>query len=160
MIPSNDPTSVQALLERMPLAPLGMGTPHSAEREALQAACAGLPLACQAGLWLAFDFFDESHAISQDLHTPEGSAWHAILHRREPDAWNSKYWWRQVGEHPVIEQLREQCPALGYRYTTPEAFVDLCEQVRGRGDPAEELARQVQRLEWRLWFAWSAARGG
>ena len=60
----------------------------------------------------------------------------------------------------MIAQLREQAPALGYRYTTPEAFVDLCEQVRGRDDAAEELARQVQRLEWRLWFAWGAGRGG
>jgi hypothetical protein len=27
--------------------------------------------------------------------------WHAIMHRREPDAANSKHWWRQVGTLPV-----------------------------------------------------------
>ena len=32
MISSNYPTSVQALLDRMPLAPLGMGTPHTRSR--------------------------------------------------------------------------------------------------------------------------------
>src|SRR5687768_4603277 len=41
--------------------------------------------ACLAGLWLYHDYFDESHNISQDIHTPSGSFWHAILHRREPD---------------------------------------------------------------------------
>lgn len=108
--------------------------------------------ACQAGLWLYFDYLQESHAISQDLSTPEGAFWHAIMHRREPDAWNSKYWWRRVGAHPVIEQLREQSHWHGYTYTTPEAFVDFCERVRGRHELEELQARQVQLLEWQLLF--------
>jgi len=150
------PAAVAALLARLPLAELRIHHPHHAERAAIEAACAELTLPCQAGLWLAFDFFEESHAISQELHTPEGSAWHAILHRREPDAWNSKYWWRRVGPHPVLEQLRQESVALGYDYTTPEAFVDFCERVRGSGSAEEQLARQVQRLEWQLLFEWSA----
>ena len=32
-----------------------------------------------AGLWLWHDFLDESHAISQNLPTPTGSLWHALL---------------------------------------------------------------------------------
>jgi hypothetical protein len=108
--------------------------------------------ACLAGLWLYFDYLEESHAISQELPTAEGAFWHAIMHRREPDAWNSKYWWRRVGEHPVIEQLREQASRLGYSYTSPEAFVDFCERARGRCSPEEHLARQVQLLEWQLLF--------
>ena len=61
--------------------------------------------ACVAGLWLMCDFLDESHAISQDIDTPSGSYWHAILHRREPDYSNAKYWFRQVGRHPIFESL-------------------------------------------------------
>jgi hypothetical protein len=74
------------------------------------------------------------------------------MHRREPDPSNSKYWWRRVGPHPVLARLRELAPALGYRYTTPEAFVDVCERARGAGGPDEDLARRVQLLEWRLLF--------
>jgi hypothetical protein len=88
------------------------------------------------------------------LHTADGSFWHAIMHRREPDAWNSKYWWRRVGNHPVLGRLREEAPTLGFAYTTPEAFVDFCEKVRGTGSKDEELARRVQLLEWQLLFAW------
>jgi hypothetical protein len=110
--------------------------------------------ACLAGLWLYFDYLDESHSVSQEIETPEGSFWHAIMHRREPDPSNSKYWWRRVGKHPVLDQLREQAPALGYDFTTPEAFVDFCERVRAGGSEEEELARRVQLLEWQLLFDW------
>jgi hypothetical protein len=110
--------------------------------------------ACLAGLWLRFNCLDESHATSQDLHTPEGSFWHAILHRREPDPANSKYWWRKVGAHAVIEQLVEQSPSVGYDYASPFDFVDFCEQVRGNGGKDEKTAEDVQELEWRLLFDW------
>ena len=108
--------------------------------------------ACRAAMWLLFDFLDESHTISQEIHTVEGSYWHGILHRREPDASNAKHWFRKVGDHPVLRRLAEQAPSLGYNYTTPFAFVDFCERVRDAGSPEEEVARKVQQLEWRLLF--------
>ncbi len=150
-----DPTAygpvVAGLLSEPRLADLGPGSPVSAVRDVLRTL--DLPAPRRAGLWLYFDFLDESHEISQDLDTPDGSFWHAIMHRREPDAWNSKYWWRRVGPHPVLTQLVAQAPALGYAYTTPEAFVDFCEQVRGTNSPDELLAKRVQLLEWQLLFA-------
>lgn len=163
--PAAYPPAVAELLRRLPLAPLGPGQPDRSVRDHLQALTAaslvttkavdaGMVTACRAGLWLAFDYLDESHTISQGLHTAEGSFWHAIMHRREPDAWNSKYWWNRVGAHPVLAQLRQQAPALGYAFTTPDDFVDVCERVRGSGSAEEMTARQVQRLEWELLFAW------
>lgn len=111
-----------------------------------------LPPACLAGLWLYFDFLNESHEISQELHTAEGSFWHAIMHRREPDPSNSKYWWRSVGSHPALDRLREAAPSVGHVYTTPDAFVDFCERVRGTDSTDEETAKRVQLLEWQLLF--------
>ncbi len=108
--------------------------------------------ACQAGLWLYYDYLHESHEVSQELETPEGNFWHAVMHRREPDAANSKYWWRRVGPHPVLAQIREESPALGYAFTSPEEFVDFCERVRGSNSPDENLAKRVQLLEWQLLF--------
>lgn len=134
--------------ERLP--ELGPGSPNRPVQSAL-AAIETSP-ACRAGLWLLHDFLDESHSLSQEIETAEGSFWHAIMHRREPDASNSKYWWRRVGSHPVLDRLVSEAPALGYEYTTPNAFVDFCEKHRGCGTEEESLARRVQLLEWRLLF--------
>ena len=147
------PSAVTELLAATHPTALGPGAPDSALRAKLAAAAATVPPACAAGLWLRFDFLDESHAISQeDEEAPDRNFWHAIMHRREPDAWNSKYWWRRVGPHPVLKQLAEQAPAIGYTYTNPFDFVDFCERVRGSGSAEEELAKRVQELEWRLLF--------
>jgi len=154
------PPAVKELLALAPPTSLGPGAPNESLRGKLSATAKTLPAACAAGLWLLFDFLDESHEISQELHTSDGSFWHAIMHRREPDAWNSKYWWHSVGKHPVLEQLRTRAPEVGYTFTTPEAFVDFCERVRDSGSAEEEIARAVQRLEWDLLFAWCFRDGG
>jgi len=142
-----DPAAA-ALLVPTRLMEIGPGEPNESARAAI--AALRLPPACMAGVWLLHDFLDESHAISQDIATPDGSFWHAVMHRREPDAANSKYWFRRVGDHPVLKLLGEQAPALGYPFTGPFAFVDFVERVRGTGSPDEELAKKVQLLEWEL----------
>jgi len=164
-----DPTiygrTVAELLYPPRLAALGPGTPNAEFKARLQSfnieTDLGGPIrdraaakACLSGLWLYHDFLDESHTICQDLETSEGCFWHAIMHRREPDASNSKYWWRIVGQHPVLEQLRERAPKFGYQYRTPMEFVDFVESVRGKGTANENLARQIQVLEWELLFDW------
>jgi hypothetical protein len=151
-VPDYPPAVAELLATDHPTA-LGPGAPAEARRAKIRTACELVPPACAAGLWLRFDFLDESHAISQeDEGAPDRDFWHAIMHRREPDASNSKYWWRRVGAHPVLTQLAEQAPALGYNYTTPFDFVDFCEKVRGSESAGEELAKRVQELEWRLLF--------
>jgi hypothetical protein len=103
---------------------------------------------CLSGIWLLHDFLDESHTISQSIETPSGSYWHAIMHRREGDFFNAKYWYRRVGQHPVSEWVGEQ---LGSTYD-PFAFVDRCEAaVRSKGNDKEEC-RDVQQTEWELLF--------
>ncbi len=160
--PAAYPPAVSDLLRRMPLAPLGPGGPDGESKRLLSeldASAFGVRIldqnmlaACRAGLWLAFNFLDESHTISQGVETPEGSFWHAILHRREPDPSNSKYWFRRVGDHPVIPRVRAEAQALGCPYSGPFDFVDLVERVRGTGTADEDLARRVQRAEWELLF--------
>jgi hypothetical protein len=107
---------------------------------------------------------DEAHRISQDLDTPEGSYWHALVHRREPDHSNAAYWIRRVGDHPVYAALRQAAADLATSAPPPAAFLvrqqrwdpfafnDLCEASREPAAPCHELCRQVQRAEWELLF--------
>ncbi len=97
------PPAVRDLLSAERLPPLGPGHPNEGTRDRLhsltaESLCAPHPVrrqdfaaACLAGLWLYHDFLDESHRISQELHTTTGSYWHALMHRREPDFDNPKY---------------------------------------------------------------------
>jgi hypothetical protein len=106
-------------------------------------------MGCISGLWLLHDFLDESHAISQDLPGWVGSYWHGIMHRREPDASNAKYWFRRVPANPVYEAMVRE-----FGSWDPFAFVDRCEAARGRNSIAEEECRRVQLREMRLLFDW------
>lgn len=168
--PARYAPAIAQLLSAPRLNPLDAGRPEEAVRAQLEALADDrllLPLhvrqrdqydACRAGLFLHFNFHDDSHRISQELHTPTGSYWHAILHRREPDPANAAYWFRRVGEHPIFETLAREAQALGLRLTSgrwdPFAFIDLCEQHRGTGTGQELLLRQVQQREWELLFDW------
>src|SRR3954451_5018344 len=61
--------------------------------------------AALSGLLLLLGGWEQSHEISQDNPSPEGSYWHAIAHRIEPDSSNAGYWFRRVGVHPVFANL-------------------------------------------------------
>jgi hypothetical protein len=98
---------------------------------------ASLAEAVRAGLLLRADLLEESHEVSQGLSTREGSYWHGIMHRREPDYANAKYWFRRVGDHPLFDTLAAATApaaasaALAAATTRgrwdPFRFIDLCE---------------------------------
>jgi hypothetical protein len=118
------------------------------------------PEGALCGLYLYFSSIDEAHRIAQDLETPEGSFWHGIVHRREPDPGNAAYWFRRAGKHPVFPALREE--ARKNRFDTgrewdPFEFIEFCEAARERpGSEEEEIALQVQLSEWQLLFDYCA----
>ena len=121
---------------------------------------------CRAALWLRANDLDGSHRISQGIASAEGSYWHAIMHRREPDYSNSLYWFRRVGRHPVLEGLAgdaaKRATAMGDESLaaplapggdwSPKAFGEMCRKSLGRGDRTEEFAVAVQDDEWRRLF--------
>ena len=155
--------------------PLDAGTPDSKSRPALKqlsveqafehVADEDMAACCIAGVWLLHDFLDESHTISQGIDTPTGSFWHGIIHRREGDFSNAKYWFRHAGNHPVFDtigkhphvgaSLRDANANFGethLREWTPFTFVDLCQAVaRGKSD-AQELCLDIQQAEWESLF--------
>ena len=143
---------------------LGPGSPSRAAEQRLKAlsaenlldrrpADADMARAVIAGLWLYHDFLDASHEISQSIETPTGSYWHGIMHRREPDYSNAKYWFRRVGRHPVYELLRGAAAPIGLgQEWDPFAFVDACERAAREGGPLEIACREIQMTEWSALF--------
>jgi hypothetical protein len=145
------------------LLPLVMeGCSSEAARERLQGISpdnlfpeARAPEAALSGLYVYFSCFDEAHTIAQDIPSAEGSYWHGIVHRQEPDAGNAAYWFRRVGAHPVFPALAQ---AAGQTEPwDPFRFIDLCEHARREpGSDLEERARAIQRVEWQMLFDYCA----
>jgi hypothetical protein len=121
---------------------------------------------CVAGVWLLHDYLDESHAISQGIDTSSGSFWHAIMHRREGDFSNAKYWFRHVGRHPVFEELEMRAAEIAAEHGetavvqqltagnkwNPAGFVDLCQASPGGRDSTRDTCLDIQQVEWELLF--------
>lgn len=119
-----------------------------------------------AGLWEWHDYLDRAHKIVQAIETASGSYWHAIIHRREGDFWNSKYWFARCANHPILPILAANASAalnpypadasilkLTHHGWDSDAFVDLVEAVhQNPEDPRYALCVQIQQLEWRLLF--------
>jgi hypothetical protein len=126
------------------------------------------PEAAASGLLLLLGCWDASHEVSQNISSREGSYWHAIAHRMEPDAANAGYWFRQVGEHAIFPALHQKAGEILERGDTsawrlkpawdPFLFIEWCEEGRRKpGTEQERAALEIQRAEWDLLFEWCAS---
>ena len=125
------------------------------------------PEAALGGLFLYFSWADECHEIVQGVKSAEGSFWHGIVHREEPDAANAAYWFRQTGKHPVFPDLARAAEEIAAKYPAakfpgggpwdPFYFIEFSERARSEpGTPVEAAAREIQRVEWQILFDYCA----
>ena len=98
-----------------------------------------------SGLWLLAGDIDRSHTLSQDISNREGSFLHAIMHRREGDFSNAKYWFNRVGKHPVLDQLQDLSHG---QYSDGCDFVDRVARVVRKQDDQRETYEKLQWMEW------------
>ena len=122
--------------------------------------------AALSGLWLYFSCWQEAHEVAQDIPSAEGSYWHAIVHRQEPDAGNAAYWFQRVGSHQIFPALAAQARIVVERHSAglrigsrwdPNHFVDFCTEAAAHpGSPNERVALEIQRAEWQLLFDFCA----
>lgn len=113
-------------------------------------------------LWLLAGDLERSHHLSQSDSTPEGSFWHGIMHRREGDYGNAKYWFHRVGPHPVVEQLAEMIEERRSGFEARDLPLDGLLDLRRQNDVLVDLSRSAlsdhpqwqtdaQRICWWQW---------
>jgi hypothetical protein len=111
-----------------------------------------------AGLWLYVDELDKSHDACQDLDTPTGAYWHAIVHRREGDFANAKYWFRRAANHPALDLIDLTGGGAGSGTAVaaydPHETVDRVQRAVDRDDPTNPALASVQHKEWKALFNW------
>jgi hypothetical protein len=125
-------------------------------------------------LW--HDDWEGAHAVAQEREgLPDFDLLHAVLHRREGDFGNSRYWFRSAGSHPCFPPLasaldRFLVPDHSLRRTllpkgkwSPEGFVaevaaaTRAAPISGASEKTTEaflLLKRVQELEIRAFGAW------
>ena len=111
--------------------------------------------AVRAGLFYFFDALDEAHRLVQDLSGDLAAYWHGMVHRREGDFDNARYWFRRAGELPHFSQLHraasEESAVVARQITwDPYLFTGLCEQHKFGGE--EEDLVSLQRIEFEVTF--------
>ena len=130
-------------------------------------------LAVKSALFLWNDDLDGCHTIAQDLDDAHGAYLHGVMHRREPDYGNSKYWFRRVGAHPLFPQLREaalellsgEAPSNRFRKDLEtnaawdaDRMVDWCSEAAQ--EPEVAFLRVLQAIEIQgLTFYWLGQAG-
>lgn len=140
---------------------------------------AAMARAVRSGLLLWNDTLDTAHQLAMSEGVDDEPArvtldyWHGLMHRREPDYPNSKYWFRRVGEHPAFPAVLTAArlvvderggsaddPARrlisGASAWDPFAFADLCEEHETTAGPTNEFLRAVQVAEIVVLLEYSA----
>jgi len=121
------------------------------------AANAGL---VRGGLYYAVDALSEAHVLFQDVHDDLGAYWRGMMHRREADFDNARYWHRRAGTLPVFAAMHRAAAEHSSDMARqpswdPYLFTGQCEQARhGAPELVDELVR-LQRIEFDLLFEYT-----
>jgi hypothetical protein len=111
----------------------------------------------RGGLLYALDSIDEAHRIFQDSPGDLGSYWHGMMHRREGDFDNARYWFRRSGVLPFFDALHSEASNVSADIARqsnwdPYLFTGACEQARfGETEGLKDLAT-LQRMEFEVLF--------
>jgi hypothetical protein len=119
----------------------------------------------RGGLLYALDDLDGCHAFFQEAPGDLGGYWHAMMHRREGDFENARYWYRRAGRLPFFDALHHEVAAFSSDMAkqdtwSPYLLTLQCEQHRfGAEDERHELVR-LQKAEFEIAFDYTWRQAG
>lgn len=118
----------------------------------------------RGALLCAVDALDAAHRIFQEDPSDLGSYWHGVMHRREGDFDNARYWFRRAGRLPVFDRMHQDAANVSpnmSRQTTWDAYLltGMCEQAKfGDAEAIPECVR-LQRVEFEQLLAYCWRKG-
>ncbi len=120
----------------------------------------------RGALFCAADALGAAHRIFQDDASDIGSYWHGVLHRREADFDNARYWFRRAGKLPISDRMHAAAAPVSptmAKQNLWDAYLltGMCEQAKfGDAEAAPECLR-LQRIEFDelLDFCWRKSVG-
>lgn len=111
-----------------------------------------------AALHLMNDDLESAHVLVQDGANATACYLHMIVHRREGDWGNAKYWVGRTGEHPFYQ---EAARLAGTSTWDARAMVDRCQRGSkgGGSSPDAEAAARLAALETEELAVWLSRDG-
>ena len=107
----------------------------------------------RGGLFYAIDALDEAHAFFQDAKGDLGAYWHGMMHRREGDFDNARYWFRRCGALPCADALHSEAARVSplmARQMSWDAYVltGECEQAAHGAEESRAECVALLRVEF------------
>jgi hypothetical protein len=111
----------------------------------------------RGGLLYALDALDAAHAIFQKDSGDLASYWHGMMHRREGDFDNARYWFRRAGVLPFFGELHSAAASRAETMARqsnwdPYLVTGQCEQERFGADELTAELVALQRAEFDVVF--------
>jgi len=107
----------------------------------------------KCALLFLVDAMDEAHRVVQEMSGDDAAYWHGMIHRREGDFDNARYWFRRAGALPWFGALHSEVSKVSGLFASqsqwdPYLFTGQCEQEKfGAEELRDDLVR-IQRIEF------------
>jgi hypothetical protein len=121
----------------------------------------------RGGLLYALDDLHGCHEFFQNTASDLVGYWHGMMHRREADFDNARYWFRRAGSMPFFVALHRRASEISADMAKqvswdPYLFTGECEQYRFGAESDEGDLARLQRAEFDVVFdyTWRQATVG